>query len=70
MFVRKKPNKSKVVSIQIIDKSSGRYQLVKTVGSSADPTIIDSLFMQAKQMIPALKGQGVLNFEIANEHKC
>lgn len=67
MFVRKKLNKSKVVSIQIIDKSSGRYRLVKTVGSSADPATIDSLFMQARQMIPALRGQGVLNFELANE---
>lgn len=67
MFVRKKLNKSKVVSIQIIDKSSGRYRLIKTVGSSADPATIDSLFIQARQLIPALKGQGVLNFEIANE---
>ena len=67
MFVRKKPNKSGVVSIQIIDKSSGRYRLIKTVGSSADRVTIDSLFIQARQMIPALKGQGVFNFEIANE---
>ncbi|HLF47448.1 MAG TPA: IS1634 family transposase [Chitinophagaceae bacterium] len=67
MFVRKKPNKSGVVSIQIIDKSRGRYRLVKTVGSSADPAAIDSLFIQAKQMIPAIQGQGLLNFEIANE---
>jgi len=67
MFVRKKPNKSGCISIQIIDKSSGRYRLVKTVGSSADPATIDSLFIQARQMIPVLKGQGVLNFEVANE---
>ena len=67
MFVRKKPNKSGVVSIQIIDKSSGRYRLIKTVGSSADPVTIDSLFIQARQMIPGLKGQGVFNFEIVNE---
>jgi hypothetical protein len=67
MFVRKKLNKSGVISVQIIDKSSGRYQLVKTVGSSADPAAIYSLFSQAKQMVPALLGQGVLNFEAANE---
>lgn len=67
MFVRKKPNKSGVISIQIIDKSHGRYQLIKTVGSSADAATIDSLFTQAKQMIPVLQGQGVLNFEAANE---
>jgi len=67
MFVRKKPNKSGVISIQIIDKSSGRYRLIKTVGSSADAAIINSLFIQAKQMIPGLKGQREFNFEIANE---
>lgn len=67
MFVRKKPNKSGIISIQIIDKSSGHYRLIKTVGSSADPAVIDSLFFQARQLIAVLKGQGVLNFEIANE---
>ncbi len=36
MFVRKKQNKSGVVSIQVIDKSSGKYKVVKTVGSSAN----------------------------------
>jgi len=69
MFVRKKPNKSGVVSIQIIDKSGGRYRLVKTVGSSADAATIDSLFIQAKQMIPGLQGQRVLNFEVADEQR-
>ena len=67
MFVRKKLNKSGVISIQIIDKSSGSYKLIKTVGSSADAATIDLLFTQAKQMIPVLQGQGVLNFEIADE---
>ena len=33
MFVRKKNNKSGTVSIQIIDKSSGKYKIVKTVGT-------------------------------------
>jgi len=36
MFVRKKQNKSGVISVQIIDKSSGKYKVVKTIGSSSD----------------------------------
>lgn len=40
MFVRKKPNKSGSVSVQIIDKSDG-YKVVKTVGCSKDPHKIE-----------------------------
>ena len=36
MFVRKKLNKSRVVSVQIIDKSTGKYVVRQTVGSSAE----------------------------------
>jgi len=32
MFVRKKKNKSGTVSIQIIDKSRGKYRVIKTIG--------------------------------------
>jgi len=48
MFVRRKPNPSGVISIQIIDKSSGRYEVLRTVGSSADPAEIDLLVKKAK----------------------
>ena len=36
MFVRKKRNQSGIISIQVIDKSSGKYKVLKTIGSSAD----------------------------------
>jgi hypothetical protein len=49
MFVRKKPNKSGVISIQVIDKSSGKYKLIKTIGSSSDPKIVEQLYKQGKQ---------------------
>ena len=45
MFVRKKKNPSGIVSVQIIDKSNGRYVVVKTVGSSADAPTIESLYL-------------------------
>jgi hypothetical protein len=36
MFVRKKKNPSGVVSVQIIDKSTGQYRVLKTIGSSSE----------------------------------
>jgi len=51
MFVRKKKNKSGVVSIQVIDKSSGKYKVVKTIGSSDDSRKIEELYHEGKQWI-------------------
>ena len=67
MFIRKKPNKSGVISIQIIDKSSGKYRLVKTIGSSSDAVTIEQLLLNAKQHIIELTGQQALNFEMEKE---
>lgn len=67
MFVRKKKNKSGVVSIQIIDKSLGKYQLVKTIGSSADVAEINSLFEQGQAYISKRKGQVEIDFENTDE---
>ena len=67
MFVRKKPNKSGVVSIQILEKRSGKSTLLKTVGSSSDPEKIKELFEQGKRLINELCGQSFLNFDIHNE---
>src|SRR6266568_4924650 len=69
MFVRKKPNKSGVVSIQIIDKSSGQYEVVRTVGSSSDPETIDRLFRQAKREVNEITGQQLINFEENKEQE-
>jgi transposase len=48
MYVRQKKNKSGVVSVQVIDKSSGRYRVAKTIGSSSDATIIKRLVAEAE----------------------
>jgi len=64
MFIRQKPNKSGAVSIQIIDKSSGKYKVLKTVGSSKNPYEIKALLDEAKHQMRELTGQGVLNFEV------
>ena len=57
MFVRKKPNKSGIISVQIIDKSSGRYKVVKTIGSSSDPETVNTLVREGKRWIESKKGQ-------------
>jgi transposase len=62
MFVRKKPNKSGLTSIQIIDKSRGRYKVVKTVGSSKDPDEIERLFNQAKRQAQRMMGLQEIDF--------
>lgn len=67
MFVRKKPNKSGLVSIQIIDKSSGKYVVRQTVGSSSDPTEITFLIKKTKQQILTLSKQSTLPFDKAAE---
>lgn len=63
MFVRKKKNKSGLISIQIISKSTGKYKVIKTVGSSADEEVINRLYHQALDDIPILLGQPQLNFD-------
>ena len=69
MFVRKKKNKSGVISIQVIDKSTGKYKLVKTIGSSSNSQEIDLLFEKGKEYIRTYKGQQVLDFTKINFNK-
>lgn len=63
MFVRKKKNKSGVVSIQIIDKSSGSYELYRTIGSSKEPAEIERLYKEGKKEIENVTGQQKLPFD-------
>ncbi len=66
MFVRKKRNKSGVISVQVIDKSSGKYTVKKTIGSSSDLNEIDKLFQAGKKWIKDYSGQ--LELDLFNEH--
>jgi len=67
MFVRKKLNKSGIVSVQLIDKSSGKYQLYETVGSSSDEKEISLLVKKGKSIIEKISGQQSFHFDINNE---
>jgi transposase len=62
MFVRKKKNKSGVISIQIVDKSSGKYNMLKTIGSSKDPDKVEQLYRQGIDYIQHYQGQSTIDF--------
>jgi hypothetical protein len=64
MFVRKKPNKSGKVSIQVIDKSSGKYKVVKTFGSSNDNSEINKMIDEAKQFVKQRTGLIEMDFTL------
>lgn len=69
MFFRKKKNKSGVISVQVIDKSSGKYKLLKTIGSSADLIIVDKLIEQARNYIHTYGGQTGLDFILGDDQR-
>jgi transposase len=62
MFVRKKKNKSGVISIQVIDKSTGKYKLIKTIGSSNDVEEVDRLYKEGLEYVKHFQGQQTINF--------
>jgi transposase len=62
MFIRKKKNKSGLVSVQVITKEKGKSKLVKTIGSSHDEVQIKLLLNKADQFIQTFGGQQVINY--------
>lgn len=56
MFIRENKNRSGSVSIQIISKESGRYRLVKTIGSGKTDQEIAFLKQRAIQELHKLEG--------------
>jgi len=62
MFVRQKNNQSGTVSIQIVDRSRGRYKVVKTFGCSMDPLKLDILVDQANTELMRLSQPLDINF--------
>ena len=51
MFVRKNKNRSGSTSVQIIDKTGGKYRVVKSIGVSSDPEEIEILARKAQEII-------------------
>jgi len=62
VFVRKKPNNSGTVSVQVIDKSRERFKVIKTIGSSADERELELMVAEAKRHIQKLTGVQEIDF--------
>jgi hypothetical protein len=60
MFLRKKRNVSGSVSIQIIQKTGGKYRVIKTIGSSKNEQELQHLWFAGKQEIIRLSAQPAL----------
>jgi len=67
MFVRKKKNKSGIVSVQVIDKSSGNYKVVKTIGSSCVESEVEQLLTEGRNWI--IKQRGLQEIDFTNHRK-
>jgi transposase len=63
MFVRQKKNKSGVVSVQVISKSTGAYKVAKTIGSSSDKLVISKLVIDGENWIQKQQGVQFLDFD-------
>jgi len=63
MFIRKLVNRSGSTSVQIISKSGGNYQVIKTIGCGRTKRELDFLYQQAQQYIQQVKGQSSLFVE-------
>ena len=57
MFLRKLKNRSGSTSVQVISKASGKYKVVKTIGTSSSEQEIIKLINLAKQEIERLSNQ-------------
>lgn len=62
MFVRKKPNKSDVISVQVIGKINGKSKLIKTIGSSSNLNEVEALVKEGQDYISRYGGQKTLDF--------
>ena len=62
MFVRKKVNTRGLVSVQVITKIKGKSKLVRTMGSSRDDKVIESLVERGYQFIATYGGQKTFDF--------
>jgi len=62
VFVRKKKNKSGVISVQVIDKSTGKYKVLKTIGSSSESEVTEHLVKEGEIWIKNRIGQKELDF--------
>ena len=56
MFVRRKPNKTGTISVQVIDKSGGKYRVVKSFGTGVTESELLEIEKQARTFIQQKQG--------------
>lgn len=67
MFVRKKKNSSGSTSVQVINKSSGKYKVIKTIGSSSNNIEVEKFVKQAELWIQ--HNLGIIEIDFTDERK-
>lgn len=66
MFIRSKKNRNGSVSIQLIDKSSGKYRVKETIGVALNAKKEQELYLpiSAKKSIKLVKALYQIEFEL------
>lgn len=67
MFVRRLKSKNGKTYVQVVDKSSGRYKVVKSFGSSGDKQEQETLVQKARKWIADYTGEQEFDFSNTNE---
>ncbi len=67
MFIRKKKNKSGNTSIQVIDKSSGKYKVIQTIGCASNKEDENELYQRAHDLLPTLTKQSRIDFTFSED---
>lgn len=68
MFIRQKKNKTGTISVQIIDKSTGKYKAIKSLGCSTNPNEIKLLVEKAHRHIQKITGQLEFDFTLGDDN--
>lgn len=67
MFVRKKKNSSGSTSVQVINKSLGKYKVIKSIGSSSNNIEVEKFVKQAELWIH--HNLGIIEIDFTNERE-
>lgn len=68
MFVRRKKNRSGSTSIVIVDKSSGKFTELKTIGVASSESEILGLISRGYEWIAHYGGQQTIDFEMKDDY--
>ena len=67
MFIRKKKNKSGSTSIQLVDKSSGKSIVVRSLGSAKSDEDLEELIEKAQEELIIIKKQSKIDFDFEQD---